>query len=122
MTDAETIRAVRLFPVVLLLVMAVPHRLAVHRLGPAVPHRQVLAVLLRLAVLPIRTVQLRQVLAVLLRLAVLLTRTVQLRQVLAVPLRLAVLATQAVLLRPVTVVAMSAAKAARLKMHARSPS
>jgi len=102
MTDAETIRAVRLFPVVLLLVMAVPHRLAVHRLGPAVPHRQVLAVLLRLAVLPIRTVQLRQVLAV--------------------PLRLAVLATQAVLLRPVTVVAMSAAKAARLKMRARSPS
>ena len=102
MTDAETIRAVRLFPVVLLLVMAVPHRLAVHRLDPAVPHRQVLAVLLRLAVLPIRTVQLRQVLAV--------------------PLRLAVLATQAVLLRPVTVVAMSAAKAARLKMRARSPS
>ncbi|HBC64264.1 MAG TPA: hypothetical protein DC058_23995 [Planctomycetaceae bacterium] len=66
--------------------------------------------------------QLRLKPAVLLRLAVLLTRTVQLRLVPAVPLRLAVLLTRVVRLRLVTAVAPSAAKAARLKMRARSPS
>jgi hypothetical protein len=73
------------------------------------------AVPLRLAVLLTRTVQLRLVPAVPLRQAVLLTRIVQLRLVPAVQ-------TPAVLLPAVTAVAPSAAKAARLKMRARSPS
>ena len=94
MTDAAAIQAVRLFPVVLQRVSAVPLPPAVHR---------------------IRTVQLRLVPAVPLRQAVLLTRIVQLRLVPAVQ-------TPAVLLPAVTAVAPSAAKAARLKMRARSPS
>jgi len=94
MTDAATIQAVRLFPAVLQRVSAVPLPPAVHR---------------------IQAVQLRLKPAVLLRLAVLLTRTVQLRLVPAVQ-------TPAVPLPAVTVVAPSAAKAARLKMRARSPS
>jgi len=114
MTDAATIQAVRLFPVVLLPVLAVPLRLAVHRTR-AVLFLLVPAVPLRLAVQLIRIVQLLLVPAVPLLLAVHRTRAVQHRLVPAVQ-------TPAVLLLPATAVATSVAKAVRLKMRARSPS